>query len=99
MRRQTTIRVGGKKITLSREQLYALRQDVDTVRGGQNTRELCYSPCHTGHFQHVGSCRLCPVCGKNVLPEAFEAHTARHADAVTDETTSTETGPDGKPMN
>jgi hypothetical protein len=83
MRRQTTIRVGGKKITLSREQLYALRQDVDAVLGGQNTRELCYCPCHTGHFHHVGPCcRPCPVCGKNVLPEAFEVHTARHAAAA-----------------
>ena len=81
MRRQTTVRLGGsRKVKLSREHMYALRQDLDSILGVPNTAELCYCSCHDGHggTHATPCCQPCPHCHRNVLPEAYAAHTARH---------------------
>ena len=79
MRRQTSVKVGSKVVKLSREHLYALRQDLDSIAGVEHTDEICYCECHNGKFSHTHPCcRTCGICGKNILIEALEAHQNRH---------------------
>jgi len=83
MRRKIPVRVGGKNFNITPDQLYALRQDLAKGTGDPHANEWCFCLCHEGQMVHVTPCcQTCPDCGKRIMMDFVERHTARHQEAA-----------------